>query len=191
MKATLLGRRSSGARALPGLWLVTDEIRLPDPLPAAARLPKGSGVIFRHYGAADREAVGRALARLCRARRLTLLVAGDARLAFRLRAQGIHLPEHAAGRISGLKRQGWMVSAAAHSAGAVARAREARMLVISPAFPTRSHPGAPVLGPVRFAALASRSSALVIALGGITHASARRLRGGRVHGLAAIGALAA
>lgn len=191
MKATPPGRRSSGARALPRLWLVTDHSRLADPLPAAARLPKGSGVIFRHYEATDREAIGRALSRLCRARRLTLLVAGDAKLAFRLRAQGIHLPEHAAGRIGGLRRQGWLVSAAAHSTAAVARARKARMLVISPVFPTRSHPGAPTLGPVRFAALARRSSALVIALGGISEETARRLRGGRVHGLAAIGALAA
>lgn len=188
MKATLLGRR--GSRSLPDLWLVTDGTRLPDPLPAAARLPKGSGVIFRHYGVPDREAIGRTLARLCRARRLTLLVAEDAKLAWRLRAQGIHLPEVAAARIRGLRARGWLVSCAAHSTAAVAKARGAQMLVLSPVFPTKSHPGAPGLGPVRFAALANRSIAPVVALGGITKDTARRLRGGRVHGLAAIGALA-
>ncbi len=179
-----------GSPALPRLWLVTDGTRLPDPLPAAARLPRGSGVVFRHYGAADRESIGRALARLCRQRRLMLLVAEDAKLAYRLCADGIHLPEHAQPRIAGLRRMGWRVSVAAHSAAAVAGARGADMLVLSPVFPTLSHPGARTLGPVRFAALARAARAPVIALGGITGQTARRLHGGRVHGFAAIGALA-
>lgn len=188
MRGTPAGRSGSG---LPRLWLVTDTDRLPDPLPAAARLPAGAGVIFRHYGAPNREAVGQALARLCRARRLVLLVAEDAKLAYRLRAGGIHLPEHAQRRIAGLKRAGWRVSAAAHSAAAVAGARGADMLILSPVFPTLSHPGARTLGPLRFAALAQAARAPVIALGGISPATARRLRGGRFWGLAAIGALAA
>ena len=48
-------------------------------------------------------------------------------------------------------------------------------MLISPVFPTRSHPGAPVLGPVRFRLLAARSQVPVIALGGMTLHRARTL----------------
>lgn len=82
-----LRRRSS----LPRLWLFTDSVRLPDPVSAARRLPMGrAGVVFRHDGDAGRLALGLALARVCRARRLALVVAGDVRLAARLGA-GVHL----------------------------------------------------------------------------------------------------
>ncbi len=76
---------------VPSLWLFTDAARLPDPCAAVARLPKGAaGVVLRHDADPDRPALGRALARLCRVRRLCLVVAGDTRLAAMLGA-GVHL----------------------------------------------------------------------------------------------------
>ena len=90
-RASVARRRGGDRPFLPPLWLFTDANRLPDPRPAVARLPKGlAGVVLRHDGAPDRAALGRDLARLCRARRLTLVVAGDVRLAASLRA-GVHL----------------------------------------------------------------------------------------------------
>ena len=80
----------AGSR-LPPLWLFTDSRRLPDPRPAVARLPRGlAGVVLRHDGEPGRAALGRDLARICRARRLALVVAGDVRLAAALGA-GVHL----------------------------------------------------------------------------------------------------
>src|SRR5580692_5856621 len=79
-----------GASRGPVLWLFTDERRLPDPLAAVARLPAGAGVVFRHDADPRRAELGRALAKLCRRRRLVLAVAGDWRLAVALRA-GLHL----------------------------------------------------------------------------------------------------
>ena len=67
-----------GSDAAP-LWLFTDARRLPDPRPSVARLPRGlAGVVLRHDGEPGRAALGRDLARICRARRLVLVVAGDA-----------------------------------------------------------------------------------------------------------------
>ena len=170
------------------MLLLTDEVRLPDPLPAAARLPRGTGVILRHYGAPDRAALGVNLAALCRRRGLILLVAGDWRLAAALRADGVHLPERPQRRFRA--RRGWLLTAAAHSAPALVRARRfgAHAALLSPAFPTASHPDRTALGPVRFARLAGAAPLPVYALGGVTAARARRLRG--AVGLAAIGALA-
>lgn len=184
---------------VPRLLLVTDETRLPDPLPAAARLPAGSGVILRHYGwpPERRAELGRRLAALARRRRLVLLVAGDWRLAARLGAAGIHLPEGMAGgrvaqALGWARRRGRLVTAAAHSRAALARAKRLGLdaALLSPVFATRSHEGAPCLGPLRFALMARRAGLAVVALGGIDARRAGRLPPGSASGLAAIGALA-
>ena len=48
-------------------------------------------------------------------------------------------------------------------------------VLLSPAFLTRSHPGAAALGPLRFRLLAAHARTPVIALGGMTPATAHRL----------------
>jgi thiamine-phosphate pyrophosphorylase len=186
--AMLKPRRGRAGRAVPRLWLVSDPVRLPDPREAAARLPRGAGVLAR--GAA--EAVLRDLARGGR----VLLVGGDGRAALRHRA-GLHLPERGApGLLPFLlaRRRGapwaWL-SVAVHGRAAVARARRlgADLGFVSPAFPTASHPGAPALGPLRWAGLAGRLRCGAVALGGITGRLAGRLPARRAAGFAAIGAL--
>lgn len=187
------GRKSPG---LPERWLVTDATRLADPLPAIARLKAGDGVLFRHYELtpARRLELGLKVATLCRRQGLVLLVAGDARLARRLGADGLHLPQ---GMVVGLvgRMRGQVLTAAAHDAGAVTRAARAgaRAVLISPVFATASHPGAEGLGSLRFAALASaaaRRGLCVYALGGMSEAKLQRLHGLPLAGFAAIGSLA-
>ncbi|PWR20513.1 thiamine-phosphate pyrophosphorylase [Zavarzinia compransoris] len=172
---------------LPPLVLLTDRARLPDPCAAARRLPAGSLVILRDgdLGAGARLHLGRALAAVCRRRRLRLLVAGDPALARRLGAAGVHWPE----RQLPLKVRGF-ATAAAHGARALVRARRAGVAaaLLSPVLPTASHPGAPALGVVRFAGLARRAGLPVYALGGIDEGTAPRLRGSGAAGIAAIGA---
>lgn len=170
----------------PLLWLLTDARRLPDPRPAIAALPRGAGVVFRHDNAANRAALAAEVAALCRARGLALTVAGDARLALRLGA-GQHLrgwerPHPACrGPITVSTHGVAELRRAARIAGAVA--------FLSPVFATLSHPGARVLGPARFAAMARRAGVPVLALGGIDAGSIKRLR--FAAGVGAIGALAA
>src|ERR1700759_3553962 len=114
-------RRTQPAKA-PPLWLFTDARRLPDPRAAATRLPRGlAGIVLRHDGEAGRQALGRDLARICRARRLVLVVAGDARLAADLRA-GVHLR---GGRWFGPLRRAGVVTSSAHSIPDLRRARAA------------------------------------------------------------------
>src|SRR6185437_11143044 len=109
--------RAAAARGGPGcriptLWLFTDARRLPDPRPAVARLPRGlAGVVLRHDGEPGRAALGRDLARVCRTRRLALVVAGDLRLAASLGA-GVHLR---AGRWPGIpRRHRGLITSSAH-----------------------------------------------------------------------------
>jgi thiamine-phosphate pyrophosphorylase len=177
-------------RVRPILWLFTDSRRLPDPRPAAARLPKGlAGVVLRHDGDPQREALGRELARICRARRLALVVAGDVRLARSLRA-GVHLR---AGRWPGpLRAERGMVTSSAHNAVELVRARRAgaELVFLSPVFATASHPEARALGPLRWERLARCAGLAVAALGGIDAGSVRRLSARHCRAIGAIGALA-
>ena len=177
-------------RRLPTLWLFTDARRLPDPRPVAACLPRGlAGVVLRHDGEPGRLMLGRDLARICRARRLILVVAGDARLAAALGA-GMHLRS---GRWPGATRPGrGLVTSSAHGLTDLQRARRAgaALAFLSPAFATASHPDVMALGPVRWAHLAGSAGLPVAALGGITGTSIRRLPARICRAVGAIGALA-
>ncbi len=190
MDAGLLrwGRAAARRTRLPVFWLFTDTQRLADPRAAASRLPRGlAGVVLRHDDHPERAALGRDLARICRARRLALVVAGDVRLAAALGA-GVHLRE---GRWPGVLRSRGLNTSSAHAVPALRRARGngVALVFLSPAFPTASHPGEPALGACRWAALASGAGLPVAALGGIAGATVRRLPR-RCAGVGAIGALA-
>ncbi len=121
---------------LPALIVMTDTARLADPLRVVDQLPKGAAIILRHYADDDapvrgraREELARALARSCRARRLLLLVAADMKLALRIGASGLHIPEWQLRASVGprrLPRRGFIITAACHSAGAGARGKAGR-----------------------------------------------------------------
>ena len=153
-----------GGRRLPPLILMTDEARLADPAAAMAGLPRGSAVILRHYADPHREALGRRLLALSRCAGVRLLIAGDARLADRLGADGLHLPEWMDRRGGAAwrrwRRPGWLVTVAAHSPDELCQAR-------------RAGADAAPLGALRFAAWCRRAPLPVYALGGLA-AGARK-----------------
>lgn len=190
-------RARRGRSGLPVLWLFTDTIRLPDPRPAVRRLPVGiSGIVLRHDDHPDRSAIGRDLRRICRQRRLVLVVAGDWRLSAALGA-GVHLRGGFRPAIGnpGKRRlaagsRATLTTSSAHDPVQLRRAwrNGARLVFLSPAFPTASHPGEPALGAVRWAAMARHSRVPVVALGGVDGRTVRRLPG--CAGVAAISALA-
>ncbi|TVV76842.1 thiamine phosphate synthase [Sphingomonas solaris] len=168
-------------RPLPTRWLMTDE-RLGEALwSALARLPRGAGVVFRHYATpmpARRVLFDRVRA-ITRRRRLVLVLAGPPRQALAWGADGAHgrPPHRAPARL--------LRTVPVHGARELAAARGADLLFVSPVFATRSHPGAATLGPLGLARLARRATAPVVALGGMSEARWRRLG---VHGWAAIDA---
>jgi thiamine-phosphate pyrophosphorylase len=182
-------RRAQGGQ-LPPLWLFTDARRLPDPLPAVARLPRGlCGVVFRHDEVAGRAALGRRLARLCRDRGIALAVAGNWRLAMALHA-GLHLR---AGRRPLGCPAGLALTSSAHGVADLVRARRAGvgLTFLSPLFVTASHPGARALGPLIWGLAAGRSGGNIAALGGVDSNSFRVLYQLRCAGAGAIGAFVA
>jgi thiamine-phosphate pyrophosphorylase len=175
---------------LPRLWLFTDDRRLRDPRAAVANLPRGrAGVVLRHDLDPHRAALGRDLARICRARRLVLVVAGNARLAAALKA-GVHLR---GGHWPSQIRPRGIVTSSAHSVPDLKRAMRAgsALVFLSPAFATASHAGAPGLGPVRLGLMAQCGGGCGMqlgALGGVDGGSVRRLP---IRACAAVGAIGA
>ena len=157
---------------LPNIWLLTDarnDAALEDIL---RRLPRGSGLVFRHdhLSAAQRRARFDALARLARSRGHMVVLSGSPAEARRWGADGAYgAPSTLALGPATLRL------ATAHSLRELRQARRADAVLLSPVFPTRSHPGGKVLGPLRFRLLARHSPSPVIALGGLNPATAKRL----------------
>ena len=157
--------------ALPDLWLFTDD-RQGDALWAAIKsLPKGrAGVVVRTAVDIDQ------IRAICRARRLLFILAGPEKLARAAKAHGSH----------GCHR-GALTAPAHGRAEVIAAGRNgARLIFLSPVFPTRTHPGARALTPVRFGLIAMRPSSTMAALGGMT---AKRYRQMRKLGAVAWGAI--
>ena len=176
------------AGQLPPLVLMTDDDRLPDPLAAAAALPKGAMVIVRARDSGRRAELARALLALSRRRDLFLLIADDPALAAALGADGLHLPQsraHEAAHWRALHPR-WIISAAARGPRALHASVD--LIFLSAVFPTGSHPGRAALGAVRANTLARASLVPVYALGGIDARNAPLLSS--FAGIAAVGALA-
>jgi thiamine-phosphate pyrophosphorylase len=192
---------AGGAKAAFSAAFMTDQRRIARPDLVLRALPRGTAVVYRDYDDPRRAAKGALLRSIAEARGLLFLVAGDAALAARLRADGVHLraddmrrparlgslPPSLRDDSGGAER---IVTAACHSAAEIAQAATlgADVAFLSPVFATPSHPGAPPLGPSEFKRLAAASPVPVLALGGVDETNAALLAGPNVAGFGAIGA---
>ncbi len=192
---------------LPNIWMFSDE-RMGDLfLPALAQLPKGAGLVFRHYALAmpERRALFAAARKIARARRIVIVLAGPVREARAWRADGVHgvrgmkglktplilrlpkdRPSHpkeaksSAPLRQAQRERKWIKTAPVHNLRELIAAERARvdLVFLSPVFATRSHLGGRTLGRRGFAALARRAKAPAIALGGMNARRARALKRG-------------
>ena len=176
---------------VPRFFVMSDQARLPDPSLVFDHMPKGSAVVLRHTDPAQLAQLAKMILPKARRYGLKVLISNDVRLARRLRADGVHLSEDQCRR--GRWRRtivschgNFLITAAQHGAKRFARTAIDAVL-LSPAFPTTSHPDAKALGPLQFAKIASHSRYPAIALGGISTTQVRRLRLSRPYGIAAIG----
>jgi len=189
--ASPLNWRRQKERLLPTFFLLTDKDRLPDPTDVLARLPRNAALVLRHTDSAKLESLARRLIPKAHRLGLKVLLAGDIRLALKVRADGVHLSEKCARRGPDriiLPPSDFIVTAAAHTRLSLWRAARAGAhgVFLSPAFPTQSHINTPAFGALRLLRLAKYSSIPVVALGGITHKNTRRLQPGPLITIAAI-----
>lgn len=181
-------RRRQPGNTLPTLWLISDARNDAVLERAIKRLPRGAGLVFRHYHLepAGRRARFDRLAKRIRARGGVIVLAGDARIARRWRADGYY------GAPVGCASHGLIRLLTVHDLRELARANVSASdwaaALISPVFATRTHPGGKSLGVAKFATLARLSKLPVLALGGMTRARARQI-GAVINGWAAIDGL--
>lgn len=165
---------------LPRIWLLTDE-RQGDALwTALRRLPRGGGVIVRHYSLneSDRGKLFKRVLGIARARRLVVLLGSDPT------ASSQPLPGFRRGIDSsiylGSPTKRHMKPATAMGVHDLREIRQAErsgasLLLLSPLFRTRSHPTGRAMGIPRFAALTRTTRLPVLALGGVDASHARLL----------------
>ena len=156
--------------ALPRALFVTDPARTPDPFTVTSRLPAGFGVVYRHFGASDREEVARSLARICIRRGMVLLIAADPELAAEIDAHGVHWPFQLAQQAGRWRRRFALQTVSAHSD------RELRAVhnlpvdaaLLSTVFASGSATAGAALGALRFRQIVRGASLPIYALGGVT-----------------------
>jgi len=121
-----------------------------------------------------------------------LIIHSQADVAAAVNADGVHLPSREINSIASV--QEWLmqakitVSVSCHNADELheAHAMGADYAMLSPVFPTMTHPGAAHLGVEAFDTLVAKAALPIIALGGITTANCPTLQGKR---LAVIGSI--
>jgi thiamine-phosphate pyrophosphorylase len=185
-----LGRKAASGKRLPGLLAFTDPRRSGDLAALAASLPRGAGLVYRAFGAADRLDTAWKLRRITWRRGVSLIIGADAALARAVRADGLHLPERMAARLAALRGFD-LVTVAAHSPRALRRGLSlgADAVVLSPILASDSPSAGRPLGVLRTAQLVRGATGAVYGLGGIDGKSAARVAATGVAGLAGVGIL--
>ena len=176
--------------SLPPLLFMTDPQRTPEPWTAAAALPAGACVVFRHFGASDAAATAERLREATRRAGVRLLIGQDADLAERVGADGVHLAERDLSRAQDLRRRwpAWLLTGACLGEPSETDGLDA--LVMSPVFPAGGTSAIkPPLGVEAFTARVGKSPLPIYALGGITAANVGQLAASGACGIAGVAAI--
>lgn len=185
----LFKTRPAAGRLAPYV-VMTDPKRTPDILRVAENMPKHSALIYRHFGAPEREFMSHKLRQICFDQGVQFLVGADEDLARICGADGLHLPERDldAARVLRIRYPDWILTGAAHSEMALAKAGMQNLdaAFISPIFESESPSAGTPLGVTRFVKMVQAATVPIIALGGINASNAADLIGSGAAGIAGI-----
>lgn len=134
-------------------------------------------MIYRHFGATNRDLVARRLRDVCSKCEIRLLIASDPHLAAHVGADGVHWPEAKLAEAQAWRRRFALQTSSAHSPAAIRRAAASGMdaALFSAVFPSNSPSASSPLGPPRFKAIAHAADLPVYALGGVTAENAEQV----------------
>ncbi len=176
------------ANSLPKIWLMTDERNDSLLENTIRKLPRRSGIIFRHYHLQEDARVERFanLKKLTRKHHHLILLADCPSLARKLGADGVHGRHWKRRETIDL-----LHSAPVHNEKEIRQAQHngADIFFISPVFTTRSHPGGEPLNNLQLQRLNNLCSKPVILLGGMDRQRFNYKKHLNAHGWAAIDAL--
>jgi len=178
--------------SLAPYYYFTDHTRGVSPLDMVPHLPENCGVVFRHYNIDNRVYLAKQLAKSCKNRGLTLLIAADPELALAVGATGCHLPEHILTKNPAIRKKYPFLTftAACHTVDALKLAEKSHMdaAFLSPVYATASHEGEPALGLKKARQLCAEVTMPIYGLGGITADNRTELLAAGFDGFGAISA---
>ena len=161
--------------ALPPVWVLTDPKRMPDPVAVAETLPQGWGMIYRHFGHAEREAIAADLRRATAARDCWLLIAADPSLAKLVGADGVHWPERLRRQAAYWRRAFPIMTSSSHTPLGL-RALRANVFdaaLVSTVFSSQSPTAGEAMGPIKLRHLARTAHLPIYGLGGVNSKTAQ------------------
>lgn len=176
---------------------MSDPERTPDILRAAANMPKGAAIIYRHFGARDRGKIAEALRQITFARGQQLLIGNDPELAITCGADGVHFRRDPAVAEPVLWRRhcpDWIITMAGIKSGDYVSDYTGNLsvldgLLVSSVFESDSASAGDPMGIEKLQLIAKALPVPVIALGGINSNTAPQLIGSGVAGIAGVGGI--
>lgn len=156
---------------------MSDPSRGADPRSVAQRLPRGWGLVYRHFGANDRRAIAEQLVEIASQRSLILLISADPQLAHTIGADGVHWPESKAVNAPKWRTAFSLMTASAHSrSGAEKLAAYGMDAVLrSAVFATLSQGSGRPIGAPAFCREAKRARLPYYGLGGVNAHNAHKI----------------
>lgn len=170
---------------------MTDPKRTPSPVKTVLALPEKTVIIYRHFGADDREIVAAQLREVTHGKTQQLLIGADPELAKQVRADGVHFTRDATLKQPHIwreKRPDWLITMAGLKGIQDYKGKLSVLdgLFISSVFPSKSPSAGEPVGVESLTRLQAELGVPIFALGGITAETAPSLIGSGISGLAAI-----
>ena len=141
------------------------------------KIPKKSAFLLRSYQTKKRKKIAKQLLKFCKMKKIKLLIGSDIKLAEDINAHGIHFPEYMIKKnkinwisIKNVKsNKKWIVTTAVHSMRSLKKAENLDIdaVLLSPIFPSKSHPNHKSLGLNKFSKIVKKTKLPIYALGGI------------------------
>jgi len=170
--------------------MMSDPERVPDIVSATQKLPKGAGLIYRHFGKAGHKDEAGRLREITAQRGIQFLIGHDTELAEQVGADGVHFrreAELALPKEWRARRPDWLITMAGLKQGSYwGNLSVLDGLFISSVFPSNSPSAGEPLGIETFSDMTDQLNAPVYALGGIKPSNAHHIIGTGAAGLAGI-----
>ena len=164
-------------KKLPRIIIVFNEKEFNKNFFLKLKIPNGAAILLRSYKIKGRKKIAKQLLKFCKIKKLKLLISEDIKLARDINADGVHFPTYMVKKdiinwslINKIKiKKNLIITTAIHNSKELENAQlfDFDAGLLSPVFPSKSHPNVKSLGIRKFSKLVDKSDLPIYALGGI------------------------
>lgn len=187
----LLEKRPHRSRLSP-MVLMTDPSLIPDPLEAAKKMPHGSAIIYRHFGAVDKLKTAHSLRDYTLEHGQQFLIGNDPELAIEVEADGVHFRRDQAVIAPSVWRKHypkWLITMAGLKEDYYGYTQPLTCLdglFVSSVFDSDSESAGEAIGAKTFKEICTKLDAPVFALGGVNSRTVEPLKDSGAAGIAGV-----